>query len=130
MSAETKSMTRVEVLEIMTQVVAERGEDFVYEKVGGQCLNWHGRCPSCLIGHVMYRWGMSKGFLEHWGAAGVATLVWHYVDEHPGVTIEDGVTKLLGAAQAAQDDRRTWGYALDAAREVSAAFSAIQAVSD
>lgn len=129
MSAETESMTRAEVLEIMTQVVAEYGEDFVYKKVDMVCLNWHDGCPSCLIGHVMHRWGMSADFLAQFRASEVGTLVGYYSKAHP-VVVEEGVTKLLGAAQTVQDDGGSWGYALLVAREVNEEFSAVQAVSD
>jgi hypothetical protein len=121
-----KSMTVSEVLEIMGEVVDEFGSDFVYVKVvgtddsGGRCLNWHGGCPSCLIGHVMHRWGMPETILAGFPNAGISTLVSLFVLHHADTKIEPGTVDVMAEAQVGQDEGVPWGECLTRARHAAA----------
>lgn len=126
MTFEQKSMTADEVLGIMAQVVAEYGEDFVYTKVipAGYtypvCQNWHDGCPSCLIGHIMHRWGMPEDVLENNRSMGVTTLLSRFQVRHINMRIEAGAQRAMTAAQNAQDEGVPWGDCLEKARDAVA----------
>lgn len=128
MTFEQKSMTASEVLEIMAQVVAEFGNSFVYEKVvqGNypMCFNWHDGCPSCLIGHVMHRWGMPESFLAQFTSSGISTLNYHMAFRHPDVKIDQVAIEAMMEAQSAQDEGVPWGACLAAARQKVAELKA------
>jgi hypothetical protein len=121
MTREKSTITMVNALDVMCQVVAEFGVDFVYQKIetandggdGGSCVNWDSEkwCPSCLIGHVMFRLGASAELLSLHTRDGAASLI-RYFGRHSGLIIEEGVAEILAAAQIAQDQGETWGHAL------------------
>jgi hypothetical protein len=115
-----KSMiTRVAVLDLMCQVVSEFGVDHVYKRIPGRdgsfagCYNWdiENNCPSCLIGHVVYRLGASPELLTACVGDAASSLISKFVHQS-GLRLEYGVMDVLGAAQQSQDDGRTWGEAL------------------
>ncbi len=113
-----KSMiTRVAVLDLMCQIVAEFGVDHVYTRInlGGfaGCYNWDtvNNCPSCLIGHVMHRLGADAEFLAANTGEQATSLLIKFT-QRSGLTLEYGVIDVLGAAQVVQDEGGTWGVAL------------------
>jgi hypothetical protein len=116
----------VDALDMMCQVVAEFGVDHVYQRVedpggGTCCLNWDvvNSCPSCLIGHVMFRLGASAEFLAQHNGEGARVIVGMFA-RSSGLKIEEGVIDVLSAAQVTQDQAGTWGEALkDALHEHS-----------
>lgn len=114
------------VLDLLAEVVADMGEDYVYPDelreggVEGACYYVVNGQPACIIGHVLAR----AGLLDHpvavgnWNAMrlGVAGLD---VDTAPPVTTVDAA-RVLAAAQSTQDDGDTWGEALRCAQERAA----------
>lgn len=124
MTFEQRSMTADEVLGIMAQVVAEYGDTFVYAKVStpgssySVCLNWDNDCPSCLIGHVMHRWGMPEDILANFPSQGVSNLMHRFALKHGPMGIENGAMRAMAEAQANQDDGTPWGLCLEKARRV------------
>jgi hypothetical protein len=101
------------VLDVMAEVVAEYGEDHVYQPPDldyYKCLYVHHGRPSCLLAHVLARLGVPLEVLagmEGKDAAVVARKVWG--SEASGML---------------QDDGGTWGEALAKARLVAAEYAA------
>lgn len=106
-------ITMKQVLDVMCQVVGEFGVDYVYTKINDSCLNWDEDrdCPSCLVGHVLHRVGISREFLIEHNPKGAGSVL-YYFKEDSGILAEEGVTSILSLAQYAQDGGNTWGYAL------------------
>lgn len=116
--SDKSTITRAAVLDLMCQIVAEFGVDHVYARVsiGGSfhgCYNWDiaNNCPSCLIGHVVHRLGADAEFLAINTGEMAGALLMNFV-HRSGLTLEHGVMDVLGVAQVAQDEGRTWGEAL------------------
>jgi hypothetical protein len=125
-------ITMKQVLDLMCQIVGEYGIDYQYEPpvgidyqyeppVGGNCVNWDraGDCPSCLIGHIMFRLGVPKDFLSPNASLDAGPLL-DGIAVHFGATWEDGVSEVLQEAQLMQDAGRRWGEALRVALIVHA----------
>lgn len=112
-------ITRVAVLDLMCEIVAEFGVDHVYKRIPGRygnfagCFNWdiENSCPSCLIGHVVYRLGASPELLTVCVGDAASSLIRKFASAS-GLRLEYGVMDVLGAAQSSQDDGKTWGEAL------------------
>lgn len=104
-------LTYEQTLALLREVIAEKGEDFVYEPFVDEdgfsmCRYVDRGQPSCLVGHVLYRAGISLtelvgvedttptsgGPWEEWGTA-------RAID-------------LLSAVQEKQDGHVAWGEAL------------------
>lgn len=107
-------------LELLIDVVEQYGEGTVYEKFvkdslpmnGSACYYERDGAPSCLVGHVLHRAGVSVEMLANIDIYGtpagrLATVV-------PGLNWE--AAGVLGRAQRAQDQGQPWGVALEAAR--------------
>lgn len=115
--SDKSTITRAAVLDLMCQVVAEFGVDHVYKRViiggFGGCYNWDivNNCPSCLIGHVAYRLGADADFLATNTGENAESLFGAFM-HRSGLTLEYGVMDVLDAAQATQDEGKTWGEAL------------------
>lgn len=130
-----KTVTKEKVIELLREVVAEFGEDYLYkipdgcDGHDGRCLYVHtddvgNRCPGCIVGQVLHRLGVPFDFFTN--REGVE--VWGILPELEGqgwkFTID--ASKALEAAQAVQDKATdsfatpgdyTWGAALRAAEE-------------
>jgi hypothetical protein len=106
-------ITMKQVMNVMCQVVGEFGVDHVYTKINDTCLNWDKEkdCPSCLVGHVLHRVGISREFLIEHSTDGVASVLFYFKWDI-GIRVEEGVSSILGVAQNEQDAGNTWGYAL------------------
>lgn len=118
------------VLTVAREVVAEKGEDYVYPRSEKKSRNpvtsridevcqyaYEGR-PSCLVGHVIYRLDPDafSSVMESeakYGPAAAAELVLE------GILPEDfwdaEAENAMQEAQVAQDKGATWGRALDTA---------------
>jgi hypothetical protein len=116
-----KVLTPKLCLSLLAEIVEEFGGDHVYEKIcrpGSDiagCLNWDkvNDCPSCLVGHVMHRFGIPAEFLASNSASsahGLCTDI-NY-SEDLLFTVEDATFQILMAVQEAQDFGRPWGTAL------------------
>jgi hypothetical protein len=106
------------VLEVMEQVVADFGPDYVYPTtLFVACTYVRNGRPDCLVGQVLYRMGATIQQLE-------------VNDNGPASVLDDGFIqpfelsdkawRVLAAAQSVQDTGvSNWGQALEAAREES-----------
>lgn len=117
----TIEITAERALELLREVVAEYGEDYVYVNPQGQragddddngdqasCWYVHGDKPGCIAGHVYHRAGLSLETLKLMENNGAS---------HPGFrqrVTGEGPT-ILSIAQDRQDKGETWGQALRAA---------------
>jgi hypothetical protein len=113
------------VVETAKMVVAERGEDYVYEGPGdvrgnGMCRYVYRDQPSCLVGHVLYRLGVPLETLKSAdGVSFAATDVCS--DLLRGSAFDDGeIGDFLDAVQSRQDIGETWGNALQHGLDVLA----------
>lgn len=95
-------------LELLREVVAEFGEDHVYDNPDYV----HGDQPGCIAGHVYHRAGLELARLAE--REGVVA----YASSFLNVVSGDG-PRILGAAQRQQDDGKTWGEALKAAERAA-----------
>lgn len=104
-------------LELLIDVVDQAGDDFVYEKVklasgNDGCRYVMDGKPSCLVGHALVRAGCEISILEDLDSPGVSA-----VDLRSHLTwVTDGASEVFFAAQQVQDDGRTWGDAIGAAK--------------
>lgn len=122
-----KHVDKATVLELLREVVAEKGEDYVYEAsytASYQCVYvLHGEC-SCLVARVLHKLGVSiedLARLDTSSEGGGAVAVWQAieVDLIPGLTFTPEAREALMSAQFAQDGFKTWGEALQAAERAS-----------
>ena len=136
-----KSMT--DAIEALRAVVAGR-EDHVYPGARfGTCFNFavgkDGRgCPtreidesdtlfdedgtfqpSCVVGHVLARWGLPK---DLWGTVegGIESTRFNLRNSSSPFVIDDNAALVLRAAQVSQDSGKTWGASLANAETVYA----------
>jgi hypothetical protein len=108
-------------MELLREVVAEKGSDYVDETQSTRgCVYTHEGKPSCLIGHVLHRFGYSVENLhgfdmrgEYIGSNGI-----HEIIKDRLVPADDVALKTLRAAQEEQDDGMPWGDALAEAESV------------
>ncbi len=124
-------VTYEKALELATQAVEEKGEDYVYTDERGVragsldaiagCTNWHysnpddsssGKVVSCLVGNIMHRAGLN--IFKYANGADVGTLLRAAYAE---VTVTHKAHEFLRELQSRQDSGRTWGEALEIAKE-------------
>jgi hypothetical protein len=108
-------ITGEEALHLLELVVKEHGEDFVYQRPSDSrfsCVYMYNGQPSCIVGHVFAdQIGIPVPLrMENVTPSGS-------LFEVPGVVLTEEGAAVLDAAQAQQDVGKTWGVALDAARE-------------
>lgn len=120
--------------ELVAECIAERGEDYVYEKQSGSCMYVHNieaawepereeyeddftnATPGCLVGMALKKGGVP---LETMGSGvqndnGSYDLLNH-LQAHGFVTFTDTASGFLANAQASQDAGAPWGLAVEAA---------------
>lgn len=115
-------------------VVAERGPEYVYERIQGTgfvCIYWDRAkdCPSCLVGHLLARFGFTNlpAFIE---GKSVDAAIWGSLDRDSEFAtfwrerFTVPALRLLSAAQTEQDAGATWGSALRTAEAAYAMWSA------
>lgn len=111
-----------ETLATLREVVAEAGEDFVYQDhYGDMCYYSVDGEPACLVGRVLAKWGVDLTPMDS-ASTGMSTLVGLFagalLDELRvmGVLeVDDPSVSLLWEAQTGQDNGETWGNALSEA---------------
>jgi hypothetical protein len=109
MTTTTVVIDEARALELLEQAVAERGPDYVYR--APVCVySTPGGQPACLVGHALALAGLELSRLGENNPA--ASYLPHYFPE-----VTEPAVNVFIAAQAAQDDRLTWGEALAEARE-------------
>lgn len=109
-------LTYDRALELLREVVAEYGEDHIYDPPPGEdgCFYVHGDGPGCIVAHVLVRAGVP---LDELVAVELSTPT---ADEHApfgtgALWAQWGdwdALRLLGLVQEEQDAGRTWGVAL------------------
>ena len=111
-------ITYPRALELLQEVIAEFGEDYVYpqfepEAAGDrgavmECFYVRDDAPSCIVGHVLYRAGVTLDELR-------AVEGWTPVDQQApqfGIWADILACGLLADVQDEQDSGRSWGEAL------------------
>lgn len=94
--------TVTDLLVTTEAVIRDLGRwEYVHE---GDCFyRDHRGAPSCLIGHVLYRWGVLDQ-VDEWSAQNAL----------PQLGASKALTDVAQEIQGAQDEGQTWGYALGA----------------
>lgn len=113
--------------EVMTEVVAEFGPDYVYqyrtnpEKRECYYLNAEDNGPDCLIAQVLWRLGWTVADLD---SLNNHAIVSGYVPTSgsPRARLSYQLTQCLQAAQTEQDRGAAWGKALEAFEKAVAAY--------
>lgn len=110
-------ITYQSVVDGLSAIVAERGEDFVYPRYAGQCTYVYDGKPDCGVGCFLDSVGVPLERLaeaDGGGGIGASTLLEQLEGEGVASADEDA-KRLLDTFQAGQDNGHTWGSALDGA---------------
>ena len=114
MTVTAEGLSEALVTEAIEAVVAEKGEDFVYDVEvhgdGANCLYVKDGQPSCIVGHVMARLGYPLDMFI--GLEGQTPITGPFLDVFSG--LPGHVAAALNSAQIRQDGGKTWGESLDA----------------
>lgn len=104
LEAECNVITVKQVMDIMCQVVGQYGTDYVYTRVRGGCYNWDVAhdCPSCLIGHIVFRLGAGRDLMVDYAGSPASDFVTRFAKVTSQV-LEQGVIQVLSDAQKVQD---------------------------
>jgi hypothetical protein len=108
-----------EVMDSLTKIVSEQGEDFIYqppEGTLGQCQYVHNGRPDCLVGKALYQLGVSVDLLrtlDHEGGMNIGKVDLAQL----GLDMPPEALEALDTAQMLQDGQETWGTALQAAKK-------------
>lgn len=107
-------------LELMTDLVDAYGEDYVYGRANSEVSLIPDDCryeldghPSCLVGHVLHRAGVTISQLLDLDTHGTSPGEFSGM----GLDVTDEAGELLGRAQGMQDLGVPWGRCLQVARE-------------
>lgn len=116
-------------LDVMGEVVAEFGREYVYPRANG-CRyvhrDWQGdrdtveaprKVPSCLIGQVLHRLGLSLEIMEERDEAPLDGAIAAWTE----LGLARGTIRAFSRAQTLQDRGDTWGNAYDEAVQVQLA---------
>ena len=106
----------------LTALVAQEGEDYVYEQgESGRCDYVRDGKPSCIIGRFLADLGVSLERLkladEPVSGTAALTLLEELQDEGVVDPLILKVIKALGTAQCKQDNEYPWGVAVECALE-------------
>lgn len=114
-----------QTIELLQRAVAEKGDSYVYEKELGlfPCRYFNNQgTPSCIVGHVFDYVGLltviddSRNYSQVNGTIGGSGQ--RVMPEPIAEAFSDASFVALQAAQDAQDDGKTWGEALIAAKGI------------
>jgi hypothetical protein len=120
MSAPTVVLDGPLALRLLREVVAER-PDYVYQGEKGRCLYIHAGQPSCLVGRVLTRHGVTASVLQALDDDEDTTIDTAYpVLERRGFAITKEAVRILTASQGVQDRIKPWRDALAVAEEEAA----------
>lgn len=114
-----------QVVDLLREVVAEKGEGYVYPHVpntigGVGCRYEYEGAPSCLVGHVLYRAGWSVEALKSLDESGSSAQDLWYLNLPEGVgVVTKAAAEVLEKAQIHQDDGDSWGFAVREAIKVA-----------
>lgn len=100
--------------ELLRQAVADRGEDFVYEKPDGsnQCMYVHSDGPGCIVGYVLHAAGVSLEALSEHEGTYASNLIYYLLGEEIIDSADREATGLLDDIQDRQDAGVPWGDAV------------------
>lgn len=105
------SVTHEQVTAAIQAVVEEEGPDYVYPTLDGLgCFYVYDGNASCLVGKVLYCLGADLEDLKRCDDLGIIN---DLVLERVGIQMSEEAQTALRYAQSAQDQRQTWGEALD-----------------
>ena len=113
-----------EAKSILSDVVAEFGEDHVNQSIDGACRYFHPETgePSCGVGQVFARKGLTASDIDSFeNHTAVRALILDRKNEGTSFVEMDGRTvDFLQVFQYAQDESRTWGESLAHALKIDA----------
>jgi hypothetical protein len=98
---------------LMSEIVAEMGEDHVNIPVDGTCMyfDFYTKEPSCGLGHLFARKGMTSDMLTRYeNTSAIGSLCSHRDDL---MEMSESALDFLRTFQSAQDNGVPWGQALD-----------------
>jgi hypothetical protein len=110
---DTDEVEILSVIRVMKQVVAEAGQNFVYDAPEPEpvhlkaCVYAYEGRPSCLVGRVLAKMGVPIETLESFGHEDIGSLT-----GDPRVPLGAATVHVLALAQNLQDNRVTWGVCL------------------
>ena len=105
-----------DALDTLNEIVAEFGADYVYPDYQNGCHYMIDGEPSCLVGQVLYKWGVDISILDRDGvyrdeslyASYSNRVLLHYKDQ--GILeLSPEAKNVLTEAQYNQDSGTTWG---------------------
>ncbi len=102
-------------IELANEVVAKKGEDFIYRnptgETGGGCLYTHPDGPGCLWGHVV------RKLVPDWVSTELEGLDIHSVVKDLGWSATNKALNFMREVQSLQDIGTPWGVAVLEAQE-------------
>lgn len=114
--SEKSDLDILAVLRTLKLVVAETGDDFVYQRgPNGQCYYIVNRQPSCIAGKVLHRLGVPIDLLRLWEGTRVTAMGNSLVRDRPAIDFSYESLQVLGEAQVYQDQGKPWGDCRDRA---------------
>lgn len=112
------TLTREEAIRYLREVVDEKGADYVYplSEHHSLCTYVHEDQPSCIVGHVLYRAGLTVEQLKTLDSPGVpvreTSISTLWKEDLLPIDIDQDAIDALHVAQVSQDSQSTWGEAL------------------
>jgi hypothetical protein len=106
------------VLRALKAVVAEAGDDFVYQQgPSGECYYVVNDQPSCIAAKVLHRLGIPVDLLRAWEGQRVDLMNYNNFagSQRPTIDFGNESLRVLRSAQLMQDQGRTWGDCRDRA---------------
>jgi hypothetical protein len=106
-------LTLEKAIELVEQAIADRGEDYVYERPEDveECQYVHGDEPGCIVGYILHAAGVDLGTL-HDNEGIWASFVTNNLAMQNVLAADYGVACFLDSIQGEQDRGKTWGQAL------------------
>lgn len=103
-----------QAVKLMTEIVAEFGEDHIASSRDGSCHYFNGDVPDCGVGQLFARVGVTSGMLtEYENHYAVTNLVEDRKDkETPFIEMDGRTLYFLQSFQSYQDQDGPWGEAL------------------
>lgn len=113
-----------QAVKIMTEIVAEFGEDHISVSRDGSCHYFNGDVPDCGVGQLFARVGVKPGMLSEFeNHVAVSNLLRERKEVGTPFIAMDGRTLyFLQSFQSYQDQNGTWGEALKNAHTRDEAF--------
>lgn len=100
-----------EAIRLLRKEVANKGEDFVYERSDCVYVDHVTGQPSCIVGHALADAGVDMS--TFYGAANIRGILDHSFRD----LLDYEASLVFGAAQIAQDEHVPWGKALAEAED-------------